>query len=396
MKSRAVFFCSLMMIWCLTGCAHFGKETPKTLSAEGFLQRTLEQAVEHESRGEWGEALRAYKIALTVSPTNPQALDGRTHMEERLKNLAEEQYKAGEHLQKEGKFAEARRHFLAALRLRPDYPDVLRTLTSKKRLPVEEYIVHTLQPGESLSKLAMAYYGDTEKFTVIARYNQIADANLVRVGQEIKIPLLADLRAEPAGEKMPEVEDEEKEIPQGYWDWSSIDSELSERNMPSETAKAEEADQIASYRELGIELFGEGRYQEALFEFNKVLCVYPDDQVAMDYSYRASFELGLVLFQMKDYLAARERFLASIRYKSDCQQCHAYVKESEELYKEMYYKRGIEFYGKEQLSEAIKAWEMVQNLDPDYKRVDYYIRKAREIQKKLEELMQETQSGLSD
>jgi tetratricopeptide (TPR) repeat protein len=206
------------------------------------------------------------------------------------------------------------------------------------------------------------------------------------------VPLLADVRAEP--EKVPEVEQKEPESPQGYWDWSSLDTEPAEET--SETADDGETDQIASYRELGVELFREGRYQEALFEFNKVLCVYPDDEVAIDYSYRSSFELGLALFQMKDYLAAREHFLTSLRYNSECGRCHAYVKESEELYKETYYKQGIEFYGKEQLSEAIKAWEMVQQLDPDYKRVDYYIRKAREIQKKLEELKRETPKALVD
>ena len=383
------------MIGCLTGCAHFREETPKIAPEEQFLKNTLQKAAEHESRGDWVEALEAYKIALTLSPTNPKALDGRAQMEERLKSLAEEQYRSGRLLQKEGKFAEARRHFLTALRLWPDDANALRTLTSRQRLPVEEYVVHILQPGESLSKLAMVYYGDPEKFTVIARYNQITDAHLVRVGQAIKVPLLADLTPEPKGEKTPEVvEEEEGRIPQGYWDWSSIDSEMAERQRPSEASK--EADQIASYRELGIELFREGRFQEALFEFNKVLCVYPHDQVTTDYSYRACFELGLVLFQMKDYLAAREQFLQSLQYKSDCQQCHAYVKESEELYKEMHYKRGIEFYGREQLSEAIKSWEMVQQLDPNYKRVDYYIRKAKEIQKKLEELKEETQSGLAD
>ena len=396
MKTRSAFLCAFIVIGCLTGCAHFGKEASKRQTEEVFFNRSLHEAVEHESRGEWLEALRDYRLALTVRPGNPQALDGRRRLEDRVKSLAEEQYKAGQHLQKEGKFAEARRQFLAALRLWPDHQEALRTLTSKKRLSVKEHIVHILLPGESLSKLARDYYGDPAKFVLIARYNQITDTHLVQVGQEIKVPLLADLAAKPAGEKTPEMDEKDQDIPQGYWDWSSLDAELAERKKPSETARAEGADQIASYRELGLELFREGRHQEALFEFNKVLCVYPDDGVATDYSYRASFELGLVLFQMKDYLAAREHFLASLKYKSDCQQSHAYVKESEELYKELHYKRGIEFYGKEQLSEAIKAWETVQRMDPEYKRVDYYIRKAREIQKKLEELKQETQSGLDD
>lgn len=392
MKTRAVFLSLLIVSWCLAGCAHL--EPPGDSPEQGFLSRTLTQAVEHESRGEWVEALREYKVALTVSPANPQALDGRRTMEERLKNLAEEQYQAGQNLQREGKFAEARRHFLAALRLQPDHPEALRILISKKRFPVEEYVIHTLQPGESLSKLAMLYYGDPSKFAVIAQYNQITDARLVQAGRKLKVPLLADVGEEPGEEKAPQAELKEAESPQGYWDWSSIDPEPAEET--SETADYGEMDQIASYRELGVELFGEERYQEALFEFSKVLCVYPDDQVAVDYSYRASFELGLALFQMKDYLAAREHFLASLRYNSECGQCHAYVKESEELYKEMYYKRGIEFYGKEQLFEAIRAWEMVQQLDPEYKRVDYYIRKAREIQKKLEELKRETQEAFVD
>jgi tetratricopeptide (TPR) repeat protein len=395
MKTVNVFFYSLIMISCMTACAHLGKETWKSSTEEEFLEHSLREAVEHETREEWVEALTRYRIALTLSPGNSQAIDGRRQMEERVKSLAEERYKVGQRYRKEGKLEEARQHFLATLRLWPDHQHALRTLTSRKRLDAEGYIVHTIQPGESLSGLASAYYGDPARFTVIAQYNRITDADLVRVGHKIKIPLLADPAAEPSDEKMPEAEEKGKgkESPQGYWDWSSLDSELAERKRPSEKP---ETDQLASYRELGMEFFREGRYQEALFEFNKVLTAYPDDEVAIDYSYRASLELALDLFRVKDYLAAREHFLASLRYNGDSQQCRAYVKESEELYKEMHYKKGIEFYGKEQLTEAIKEWETVQMLDPDYKRVGYYVRKTREIQKKLEELKQQTQQGLVD
>jgi tetratricopeptide (TPR) repeat protein len=397
MKTRAALLYSVVMILCMMGCAHFGKESPKVVSREDFVRQSLQKAAKHEGNGEWVEALKDYKIALTVDPENVQVRDGQKQMEERLKKLAEERYRAGQRHLKEGKFAEARRELLSALWLRPDYPDALRTLTSRRRLSAADYVVHTLRPGDSLSKLAMVYYGDPAKFTVIARYNQITDADLVRVGQVIKIPLPAGQGEETgSGGKMPELEERDNETPQVYWDWSSVDSEMAERKMPLEAVRVQEADQINGYRELGIELFNQGRYQEALFEFDKVLCVHPDDKAAGEYSCKAHFELGLVLFQMKDYLAAREHFLVSLRYDNDCRQCHAYAKESEELYKEMQYKRGIEFYGKEQLSEAIKAWEMVQNLDPDYKRVDYYIRKAREIQKKLEELKEETQHSLVD
>ena len=395
MKTRFSVLVFIVGVWALAGCASIPRNPFQAPSAEDFLDHTLLTAAEEERRGDPVEALKQYRIALTVSPDNPQALQGRSRLEKRLTILAEEQYKAGEQLQREGNFAGAREQFLAALRLRPDHPEALRILTSKKRMPVEEYVIHTLLPGESLSKLALQYYGDPEKFGLIARYNQIADARLVQAGRKIKVPLMAEDGADSGQERIPEAGKKNVLNPQGYWDWSSLDGGTAGDQVLSDTEK-EGSNQIASYRELGIELFREGRYQEALFEFNKVLCVHPDDGVAADYSFRASFELGLTLFQMKDYLTAREHFLASLHYKSDCRECVAYVKESEELYKEMHYKQGIEFYGKEQLVEAIRAWEMVQKLDPDYKRVDYYIRKAREIQTKLEELKRETQEGLAE
>jgi hypothetical protein len=55
----------------------------------------------------------------------------------------------------------------------------------------------------------------------------------------------------------------------------------------------------------------------------------------------------------------------------------------------MHYKKGMQHYGKEQLTEAIMEWEMVKNLDPNYKRVGDYIQKAKELMNKLEYLKME-------
>jgi tetratricopeptide (TPR) repeat protein len=395
MNCRYALFISFCLLGSWTGCAHLPEASLEEQPAEAFHRSSLQKAEKHESRDEWVEAYREYRIALTLSPESRKALEGRRRSKERLKTLADEQYELGRQLQKEGRFSEARRHFLAALRLYPDHGRALETLTSKKRLPIqEEYLVHRLQPGESLSKLAMMYYGDPSKFTVIAKFNQIQDAHLVRMGREIKVPSLAVRMTETPEHK--DLEVNEKDSPPDYWDSLSMGAEQAERSVPSEMAKAEEAYQIAGYRELGAELLREGRYHEALFELNKVLSVYPDDEPASEYACSASFELGMLMFQKKDYLGAMDYFAASLRYRNDCRQSHAFLNESEELFKEMYYKKGIEHYGREQLGEAIKAWEMVQRLDPKYKRVDYYIEKAKEIQAKLDELRQETQQSLSE
>jgi tetratricopeptide (TPR) repeat protein len=395
MNSRYFLLIGLLLIGSWTGCAHFPERRIEEKPEKTFLESSLQKAEAHETGSEWVEAVKEYRVALTMSPENKRALEGLHRAEDKLKTLADQHYIQGRNLQKEGKFSEARRHFLVALRLCPNHAGALETLSSRRRLPFQEdYVVHTLMPGESLSELAMMYYGDPGKFTVIAGFNQIQDAHLVRVGQAIKVPSLAGGILETPDREGSELG--EQEASPTYWDWSSIDVEQAERRTPDEMAKAEESYQIAGYRELGAELHREGRYQEALFELNKVLSVYPDDKPASEYACSASFELGRVMLQREDYFAAREYFAASLRYRSDCRQSHAFLRESEELFKEMYYKKGIEHYGREQLGEAIEAWERVQTLDPNYKRVDFYIEKAKEIQEKLEALRLETQQSLSD
>src|SRR6267154_1338426 len=47
---------------------------------------------------------------------------------------------------------------------------------------------YTVQSGDSLSKIAKHFYGDAQKFTVIARANNIENSDLIKVGEELEIP----------------------------------------------------------------------------------------------------------------------------------------------------------------------------------------------------------------
>jgi len=47
---------------------------------------------------------------------------------------------------------------------------------------------YTVQPDDSLSKLAQRFLGDRLRFYILARYNDIANPSRVQVGQVIKIP----------------------------------------------------------------------------------------------------------------------------------------------------------------------------------------------------------------
>jgi tetratricopeptide (TPR) repeat protein len=321
-------FFSAVFVGCATAPV---KETPKEslqASEEAFVRDSVARAKGLEASGQLPEALRQYKIALTVRPNDRMAKEGRERVEKALRKGAEEHYKAGMRLQKEGKQAQALQQYLSALRLWPDYPEALQQAGSARRPSPAEKRVAQKAPAEPEVK---------------------ESPQEVRVEEESPAP-----PEEPPAQMEPVV------------------------------------DQVAAYREYGMELYKEGRYQEALSEFNKVLSAKPYDPVAKEYSYKCSFELAVEFFQKKEYLAAREQFLVSLKHNRNCQQCHFYIRRSEELFKEMHYKQGIEYYGREQLSEAIVQWELVREIDPNYKRVDYYIKKAKDIQHKLDELKRES------
>ena len=323
---------SLLFSAVFVGCAMGPvRETPKEalpVTVERFAADSMARAEEFEAAGQLPEALRQHKIALTVRPENRTATQGRERVEKALRRGAEEHYREGLRMRKEGKQAQALQQYLTALRLWPDHPEALQQMAA-------------------------------------ARGALLAERQVVR-------------KAQP--------EPEIKEPPQELW--------VEEEALASyEEAPAQEepvAEQVAGYREYGMELYREGRYQEALSEFDKVLGVKPEDPVAREYSYKSSFELALESFEKKDYLAAREQFLVSLKHNSNCQQCSVYIKRSEELFKAIHYKQGIEYYGKEQLAHAIMEWEQVRDLDPNYKRVDYYIKKAKDLQRKLDELEKES------
>ena len=52
------------------------------------------------------------------------------------------------------------------------------------------YAIHEVKKGESLSKIAKQYYGDSNKYNAIFKANRdiLDDPNMIHPGQELKIP----------------------------------------------------------------------------------------------------------------------------------------------------------------------------------------------------------------
>jgi len=246
-------------------------------------------------------------------------------------------------------------------------------------ITVKSYVTHTVQPGESLSKLAQMYYGDYKKFDLIVKFNGLEDATSVQFGQQIRIPEVDGFPFLAEGKARETIQAEPPES------LVKVEKTPSEKKAVVEEQPTVE-DQLANYRELGIELFENKQYAEAISEFDKVLNANPKDAVTREYLAKSHFQQGLVLFNKEDYLAARGEFETTLDYDTTCDKCEENIKKCEEMYKNAHYDKGLSHFENEELADAIREWELVDALDPTYKDVDKNLKKARTLQERLEKI----------
>jgi tetratricopeptide (TPR) repeat protein len=353
-----------------------------------------------------------------------------------------------------------------------------------------EFVLHTVQPGQSISRLAQIYYGDYKKFHLIAQYNHMDDATQVKVGDVIKIPKVAGLpfnqpSNEPAQAATPTVQEtttNQAAAPVPAPAPEPQTEATPEPLRPQEPEKLTESDneQALAYRDAGIELYNEGKYEDAIFELHKSVEAIPEDKQTRTYLSKAYFESGksllsqseydaakeafesalqfdpacpecrqyiekskigplmvyrnkgidhfnrnefadaitaltqyldvrpddpdariylgksyfqkaLIDFNKSNYLMAKKEFESALAYDRQCEKCPSYINQSLASYKEVHYNKGVAYYGKQQLEEAIKEWEAVYELDPGYKDVNQNLKKARELMDKLEQIKKSRQ-----
>ena len=179
-----LLFCLAISALILKGCAVLKKKPKVEEPVDVRLERVLlERALEYERQGQSHKALQSYEAALAVIVTKKKGL------EESLRKDAEEHYQRGMRYQEQGKYTKARHEFLVALRLWPDFPQVVELLKPPPPL-LGRYVVHRVKGGEYLTAIAEKYYKDQSKFELIARFNDLEDATKLQRGMKLKIPVI--------------------------------------------------------------------------------------------------------------------------------------------------------------------------------------------------------------
>jgi tetratricopeptide (TPR) repeat protein len=377
------------------GCAALEKVLKHKEPEEVRLERILlERALEYERQGEPHKALLAYEAALGI------VVAKKDNLETSLLKRAEEHYRRGLELRKQGKYVRARHEFLIALRYRPDFPEVVDLLRPARPSPYTYYIVHEVEQGEFLTAIAEKYYNDQNKFAVIARFNNLKDATRLHAGMKLKIPEIKGVRFPRSGKKQVST------VPVGRKDAMEVTEKISPTTSVDQLARAEmesgyklgsedpadallqETDdyQVAMYEEQGIILLEEGQYLAALHEFQKVYDTDPAREQIREYMSWAHYRQGEVLFQRAEYLEARRHFEEALSFDEQCTSCKEYLNRTADAYKEAHYLRGIQFFEEEKLKEAIEEWQMVSELDSSYKQVQSYLLRAQKLLEKVQEL----------
>ncbi|MGD9226223.1 MAG: tetratricopeptide repeat protein, partial [Desulfobacterales bacterium] len=433
----------ISLIALIAGCAQFGTKSPTQLAKEYTAK-----AKEYEEKGDLVEALKQYKLVLTVDPENKLALEKSATLGSQLNKMAEEHYQIGLKHYRQGEYPPARKEFLTALRYNPEHMEAKDKLTAARKEieHVKRYIIHTLKADETISTLAERYYGDYRKFHLIAEYNELEDATKVTVGQEIKIPVIegTPIIADPAtiqtdsdvpSEALPgeiitvkrfiihTVQPEEtlsKLAKMYYGDFKKFDviskfnsiengtslrvgqeikipeveglpflvkgeteetktAVIPKKPVVSEAVPKEEKvveDQTVNYRELGIELYKNKEYAGAITEFNKVLNLNPADQVAIDYMALAYFEKGRQSFEKNAYPQATKEFETSLKYNDDCSDCREYIDKIQKKSVASLRQDAIGLFNQKKYKEAIVKFEAVAKGDPKDSKVSEYLAKS--------------------
>jgi len=399
----------------------------------------IEQAQAYESQGNPLKALEQFKLAQTIAPEEPVVTEGIQRIEKQLDDLAESHYKAGLRFRDKGKWGLAKKEFLKALYYRPDYEKAAAMLQEREPEEGTKYITHRIAAGESISKLALKYYGDYKKYHHIANFNRLTDATRVRVGQQIRIPVidgvsLEDLTRIGSGEtatsqEAPQISDEYtlheiqpgeslSKIAKKYYgdyklfrviaDYNGIydptgikvgqkvkvprletagtaqppadeaapayATEPAAPAPPEGTPEAAEAhqpeaeepvDQVAGYRETGISLFEDRQYEDAIIEFKKVLNADPGDPAAKAYISRSYLELGKAHLAANRLDEAKSAFTTAMDYDENCAQCPELLARSQSTESESLLEKGEEQLRSNQYDQAIETLQRARELNPD-------------------------------
>ena len=342
------------------------RPVPPSLREE-LTARHNARADDLERSGDLQRAMQERKIALTITPDDRAAREGRARLQALIDRRVTERIQQGRTALGRGSHAEARRHFLAALVLDPTNRQVFEALQQDVR--EVEVIIHTVRPGETLASLAQRYYGDPARAEVIFETNQLTPGARLTVGQPLKVPEILGVpfvRSEPAREP-------------------TRTAPSAPRREPAPPAVREEVAETNPLLLDAQEALQRNAYADALADVDRLLAGQPNNAEAL------SLKKQVLYRQAQSQLGAR-KYDESYRSLTALNQLAPNYEDSATLLQQVrramadeHYSQGLRLFRQEKLSEAIGEWRVVLEIDPQHANARRNIEQAEKLLRSLDE-----------
>lgn len=272
-----------------------------------------------------------------------------------------------------------------------------------------EFKTYQVQPGDSLSELAAEHLGDPLSFYVLARYNDIQVPRLLRSGQSIRLP--RDVPSSSRHGPTQSVTVAEQPAPEPTRDLPLPPEHLEAENYlvagrPDQAIALLDQVTPEHLRQASIDLLGEaslrgienqieaGRFGQAREQLtaarqttDRLNTRWPwMDWVDARLAAAEDLYLAESALAEGDRATALAHFDALLAMQPDHPQAAHKREQLAVLLRDHHHESALILYRNQRLQEAIAHWQTALEIDPDHEASRVYLTRARELQRRLEQL----------
>jgi len=157
------------------------------------------------------------------------------------------------------------------------------------------------------------------------------------------------------------------------------------KSSPAEEYEEEDTGEEVSFAE-AAEIFRRGDYLAAIEAFNRVLAQQPGLREAIEYQKLAYYNQGLAYMKGESYVEALRMFERVRKIQPDFKRVSHEMQTAREKLADQHYLAGIRQYKEKKLKEAIEEWDQALALNPKLENARRSKEKARSLLKSLEEI----------
>jgi len=434
MKSMRVAFAVILLL-CLGGCAgsfepvsSFFRSGPWWRAAQVDNIRT--RARELEARNELGMALDHWRLVQRITVDSDEAGGEIKRLQNKIAAAAEFHYREGIAALGKNRSVTARKHFLAALRLNPEYKPALNQIRS--RFSPFPFTVYQCEAGDRPATVAGKIFGDEKKAFLVTWFNHLPEDRPLTPGSVLILPKwksstpqkirqkqapnwLAEARSRLAADDLegalavareadasdPDVQGlihtlqlrlaaqriEARELEAaGNFIAAVPDGFEGKEKLAANLAAVKQGQEFDRDLARARKSFDQGLYAQSLDQSERLLRRAPDRRQAAELAAEARYRVALDHFDHRRYLSART-VLADMETGHEAGEALKKTVQARlvEL-AQIHYRNGVKHFINEDLKKAIAEWETALACDPEHAKARENIANARRLQKKLETL----------